>query len=274
MVMRDNLLAEFRDYADSVDKILSPVAVMDRFCKLAENNPLIKVEGWGKDKSGREILSYCLGKGEFTILMYGFPDPGEAVGGTSLLAFTELFLNSQSLFSSLPLKIVVVPCLNFVDQPNDGVENVKVQKTAAQEVDWCVHAPRPETKAILDIAAAYRPALTYPLHDEWHGAEYVPPYVGVDPLIDAGLVNFIADFFGTMGMSMNQEYSHKDMGTGIFLMPEIGEEYKNCTYSHFAKYGQVFICEVPYHKDLSPSQLVYIQCAIGVAFILKNGTRF
>ncbi|PLX16961.1 MAG: hypothetical protein C0601_08765 [Candidatus Muiribacterium halophilum] len=266
MMDMNKMISEIKSFAKGVDDILSPVEVIEWFENIAKENNKIKEEIYNKDETGRDIKCYVIGKGE-TILLYAFPDPGEAVGGTSIKVLTQLLLDEQSSISKMPYRFVIVPCLNFLDQPNNGVKNERLQKTRAQEVDWCLSDPRLETRAIIKIAKKYEPKLTFPLHDEWHSKEYVDPYLGVDPVISKKLATEITEIFAGYDMEMNSEYDDPEMGKGFFNMKSIGPEYKNCTFSLFAKMGHVFVCEVPYGKNLKASSLVEIQLSVFISFI-------
>lgn len=244
--------------------ILPPVDVLERFEALYKRYPALTRRQWGEDTSGRPLYSYHVEHGEETIFMYAFPDPGEAVGGTGLLALLRLLLDPESYMASLPYRWVFVPCLNFVDQPDKGRSLRKLMKTASQEVDWCVSAPRPETTAVLDIADTYKPIFTFPLHDEYHHRRYVAPYIGLARPIDEDIAMRVRTLFTDHGVELDREYCSEPMGEGFFLMPEIGEEYLNSTFHHCAHYGQVLVVEIPSQSELPDVILTYLQLVTGL----------
>ncbi|MCO4781761.1 MAG: hypothetical protein KC646_05505 [Candidatus Cloacimonetes bacterium] len=267
---QDKLFKELYEKSKEENKILTPVEVINYFHHHFDEDPNVSCETWGIDNTGRPILSYTFGHGPQSILLYAFADPAEAVGGTGIIALSKLLMDKQSELSKLNYSWVIVPCLNFVDQPNHGLENSKLQKTAAQEVDWCVSDPRPETTAILQIASAYKPIFTFPLHDEFHHPEYVAPYCGLGKAIDVDTASNITALFAQYNMQMNHEYADKELGEGFFIMESIGEEIKNSTFYAFSQYGQVLVCEIPNTNKANDSELVFLQMAIG--FTVLNDT--
>lgn len=167
-----------------VRTILPPVEILNQCRKISEKDKRLSQIIIGKSKKGTPIEAYSFGQGDKNILFYGFPDPGEAVGGTGILALVLALLNGNSflnsLTNSLNLKWNFIPCLNFDDQPEKGCEFVTVMRDPAiREVDWCLNNPRPETKALIQHAEKNKPVFTFPLHDEFHSGESIPVYFPV-----------------------------------------------------------------------------------------------
>ena len=160
------------------------------------------------------------------------------------------------------------------DQPNDGKSLAKMQKSAAQEVDWFVHDPRPETTAILNVADKYKPVFTFPLHDEYHHTQYVDPYCGLGQPISIESRDAIVESLQEFSMGLNPEYTDPALGDGFFIMSSIGEEIKVSTFYRFSQMGQVLVCEMPTMEGIKDCDLVYLQLKIGMLVLrdtLENG---
>ena len=68
----------------------------------------------------------------------------------------------------------------------------------------------------------------------------------------------------TAGFDIDPQFQHPQMGAGFFEIAEAaGEEYLNSTFSVAAQSGQVFICELYLHPDLSAQSLIQTQLAAG-----------
>jgi hypothetical protein len=261
--MLDSLLYQLQSETTLIKEILPPVKVIEFFSTLAKYDNSIKEFEIGEDKSGRKIYRYSIGNGPADVLFYAFPDPGEALGGTGIVSIVNLLHKGAGTFNHLPVTWHFIPCLNFVDQPNEGKTLEKVMKTKSQEVDWCLNNPRPETTALLKAIEEIKPKFTFAMHDEYHSENAISPYIGVTKNLAEQSFNRIRQLFKRFNLNMNPDYSDKEMGEGFFNMSSIGEEYKNCTYSEIEKYGQVFIAELSQHEHLSPAEIVFLQLSMG-----------
>lgn len=251
---------------DWIKEILPPVTVLEECRNLSQNHPQLFRNIMGYDQSSHPIEVYEFGEGDKTILVDGFPDPGEAIGGTTILAMLKDLVSDNSILKKLNLKWVFIPCLNFEDQPENGKKLTKVMKTKTQEVDWCLDKPREETKVLVNLAEKYQPVLSFPLHDEFHCDESVPPYFGVSPRIDKKLSENLRNMVKGYGLELDSSYNDSEMGAGFFEMSEIAEDYNNSTFSVLAKYGKVIICELSDFTGLSEQKL----CEIQLSFILES----
>lgn len=263
------LLQELFEECKKYSEILPPVEVIHQFESIYQKHSHIQREEWGCDSSGRAILSYSIENGSDSIFLYAFPDPGEAVGGTAILCLINLLLDKATALSQLPYRWIFIPCMNFVDQPNDGLANAKVMKTVFQEIDWCVDNPRPETTAILEIANKYKPIFSFPLHDEYHNERYVAPYIGIAKTIQKTAALDVRNLFEALQMDMNPKYSDDELGDGFFQMSSIGEEYFNSTFYHLSLFGQVIVVEMPNNPNVANSILLYLQLAAGIQILLE-----
>ena len=202
------------------------------------------------------------------ILFYGFPDPGEAVGGTGILFLLKAIQAGHPFLRDLTIRWNFIPCLNFDDQPNHGIGHSSIQKTEAQEVDWLAHKPRPETTALLQLSEELKPIFIFPLHDEWHCHEPIPCYFPVSRPLPESICSGIREILEFSGFEISAETQHPTMGTGFFDMMQI-PDIANSTFLRFSQYGTVFICEMPDNPSIGPSATVAAQLAAGL-FVLES----
>lgn len=249
-----------------VEDILPPIKLLDECRKIAEINSQITRKILGYAQNNQPIEAYFWGESENCILIYGFPDPGEAIGGTTILALLKKISLNDSFLKSFNLMWIFIPCLNFADQPENGIKLAKVMKTASQEVDWCLDNPREETKVIVDIASTYKPVISFPLHDEFHCNENIPIYFPVSPRISSELAGELRECIQQYSLEIDKNYNDSQMGEGFFYMPEVAKDYANSTFSLLAEHGTVIIFELSDTPEKIKSKL----CEIQVAIILKS----
>lgn len=239
-----------RDLTRDIAAIATPREGIAAFRAL----PGLRHEVLGHDANGEPIDGYTFGDGPGSTLWYGFPDPGEAVGATGLLALARALVAGEPRLAALGLTWWFIPCLNLLDQPDGGHSLAVCQKTAAQEVDWCLSDPRPETTALLGLAARARARTVFPLHDEYHCGEPIPGYaVSSAPLgaaLEAAVVAAVGDH----------------PWEGFMDMPDV-PDYANSTFSVMARDGLVFICEVSRQPHLAPRDLVAAQLGACLAVL-------
>lgn len=245
-------------------ELLPPNRVIEYFSGMARYDNRFIERNLGKDSSGRDIFSYSFGNGENHCLFYAFPDPGEALGGRGIIALANLLQTGVCNFKHLPVTWHFLPCLNFVDQPDNGNSLQAVMKKPDQEVDWCLNNPRPETTALLQLANSIRPCFTFAMHDETHSAAEMPSYLGVTRRLSPEAVRLIRTVFARCGVKFNADYRDEQMGEGFFVMSSIGEEYGNSTFSRMADYGQVLVADIARTAGLKASDLVFLQLAAGL----------
>lgn len=204
-------------------------------------------------------------------LLYGFPDPGEAVGGTGLLCLMKALRANHPFLRDLSFNWSFIPCLNFDDQPNSGKTLEKVMKTSEQEVDWLVKNPRPETTALLEIASKLQPRFIFPLHDEWHCREEIPVYMPVSQPLSMEICQGLRELLIYFGLKISMDMTDPEMGAGFLNMGTV-EDIMNSTFYEFGKSGTVFICEVPDLLGQPDSKVIAAQMAAGL-FVATNAVQ-
>lgn len=262
---------ECREFAQEIvsfyPRILPPLEVISEAATLS--NGWMNVAEIGKSQKGHSIQLFSQTKTNYqNALLYGFPDPGEAVGGTGLLCLMRALRENHPFLMGLDYNWNFIPCLNFDDQPNEGKTLEKVMKTSVQEVDWLVHAPRPETTALLDIASKLRPKFVFPLHDEWHCHEEIPSYMPVSKPLQKDICDGLRDLLKSFSLKISTDINDSQMGEG-FLNMETVADIKNSTFFEFGKHGTVFICEMPDLMGQDDSQVIAAQLAAGL-FVAAN----
>ncbi|MDD5455187.1 MAG: hypothetical protein PHW62_06810 [Candidatus Ratteibacteria bacterium] len=261
--------------SSEVNKILPPVDVIRECALLAQTNKNIREINIGHTEKGHPIKAYEFGNGKSPVLFYGFPDPGEAIGGTTILSLLRALSEGNKFLSSLDITWHFIPCLNFDDQPNEGkiLSNV-FRDPNIREVDWCVSNPRSETTALLNYAKTISPLLTLTLHDEYHSGASMPVYVIPTREIQPDTAEQIRACLKSFGFKFNSKYHHKTMGEGFETLANIivtwgvdKEDYNNSTFKQLTKYGLVAGSELSQQEGITPSVLVAAQIAISLILI-------
>jgi hypothetical protein len=140
-----------RGLTSHIERILPPVEVIQVCQKMAASHPFVRSVLIGETENGKPIRAYEIGKSKNTVLMYGFPDPGEAVGGTAIVCLLRAIIESSPFIKTFDAAWRFIPCLNLDNQPDEGRTIRPVMKSEyGKEVDWCIQNPRPETTALLE----------------------------------------------------------------------------------------------------------------------------
>ncbi len=258
-----------RDLTAGIDRILTPREVLAAFRAIATDHPGLTRDVLGHDERGEPIEAYRWGTSPRATLWYGFPDPGEAVGATGLLALLRGLVAGDPRLTALGLTWHLLPCLNLVDQPANGEALGLVMKTDAQEVDWCVHAPRPETTALLGLARAVRPVASFPLHDEFHCGEPLPVYAMVSAPLPDATCEAVRLALRAFGYAIDVDTADPAMGPGFALMGQ-APDYGNSTFAVMAEHGLVFICEVSQAADLTAAEMAGAQLAANLVVLQRT----
>lgn len=252
-----------------IDEILPPLQLLDECKKISDENAKLYRNIVGYSLSNHPIEVYEYGESDKCILIYGFPDPGEAIGGTTILSIIKRLVSDDEFLKAFELKWVLIPCLNLEDQPENGEKLLKIMKTKEQEVDWCLDNPREETKALIEVANKYKPLITVPLHDEFHSEEKIPVYFGVSSKIDGNFSNELRQCIENYRLEIDSSICDMEMGYGFFEMSKKADDFKNSTFSILSEYGLVILCELSDIKTLKRSKLCEIQLLIILKVIEK-----
>lgn len=262
--MFQRLIDATQEMVSPVTEILPPVRLLERCRHLAATHDHVTKRIIGVTGKGNPIEAYDIGSGTRDVLLYGFPDPGEAVGGTGALMLMHALLHGNPYLHALDVSWHIIPCLNFDDQPHHGQKLCAVQHDPNDTfVDFCLPEPRPETTALLEYAQEFHPVFTFALHDEFHSGELCPVYFPISRVLTPPYCHAIRDCIEQAGYSIGHAYDHTSMGHGFFDMRE-QESYAYSTFSVLAEYGLVFLCEVSQHPDLKPSAVVGTQLCAGL----------
>jgi hypothetical protein len=227
-------------------------------------NGWFDVSELGVTQGGHAIqLMSSRGNHDTSVLLYGFADPGEAVGATGLLGLMKLIKDGNPFLSSLNVKWNFIPCLNMDDQPNEGKTLEKTMKTDQQEVDWLVNDPRPETTALLELSKKLKPDFVFPLHDEWHCHEKIPCYIPTSHVLPPHTCSGLRGILEIFGFEISSDMVDPEMGAGFLNMLNV-PDIKNSTFYEFSKSGHVFICEVPDLLTGNDQNAIAAQMAAGL----------
>ncbi len=246
--------------SDKPVEILAPNAILKSLREVTAEQRHIRRDVVGHSNMGQPIELYQVGSGPINTLWYGFPDPGEAVGGATILKMLEYFVANEDSALLHQFSWHFIPCINPDDQPDAGESLKKVMKTSQQEIDWLLENPRAETSILIECAENIRPHFTFPLHDEYHCADLLPIYCPVSRVLPREKCEAFRNYVTECGFEVNREFDHKDMGAGFFNMMEEADIIKS-TFSVFNKFGLVGICEMPFTNKAKA--IVGLQLAFG-----------
>jgi hypothetical protein len=232
--------------------ILGPEALLDAMDALSLPTQVI-----GHSRAGVALRAWRFGSGRRAVLLYGFPDPGEAVGGTVILALAQAWL--RGALDAFDVTWHCLPVANPDDQPADL--RAPVRKVAAEEIDWWTHAPRPEATALLEWATQVQPDLILPLHDEFHDRIPRPAYFPVSRVVPTAFCGAVRQWFEQMGHAVDAGLHHAEMGAGFGLMTDLaGDDWQRCTFRHLDAHGPVVIPEVA--AGLPDATLLWAQLGV------------
>ena len=230
---------------EPIEALEPATAVASAARRVAERAPGVTRHTIGEDETGRAIEAYEFGTGQTPLLAYGFPDPGEAVGGNALLALMRHHAAGGASNLTADFRFHVIPVLNAVDQPGEGDSLETTYKSLdRREVDWCLDHPRPETRALLEYADVVEPSATFPLHDEFHADDHEAGYVLTDRVVDAGIAGRMSAWIRRV-VPIADAPVHETMGPGFAVMAEIADDWDQSTFSVLSEWGPVVIPEVP-----------------------------
>ncbi len=253
--------------ADTCTEIMPPAQVIHRCSQMAKEASIDSCV-IGETERGKPIQAYRIGDGKCPVLLYGFPDPGEAVGGTGIVALMYALIARHPFLESFDVSWHMIPCLNFDDQPDEGRTLQKVMRdNSKREVDWCLHDPRKETTALVDYTREIRPVFSFPLHDEYHCGEPMDMYFGVLGTLQVETAAVIREYVQAFGVPVDGKTKHPALGDGFFTFGPEDDEYGNSTFSVQAESGPVFIAEVSRRLELSPAKTVALQLGAGLIAI-------
>lgn len=264
-------MSQYLELAEKIlinfEEVLPPQKLFEKLADLKNSHPELMTNILGKSLKGDPITMITLGSGTKQALWYGFPDPGEAVGGTVIYHLIETLLKNPDLLKGLDYIWNFIPCLNRDDQPFEGEKLGKVMKGRDQEVDWMLQNPRPETTVLTNIASLLSPLFIFPMHDEFHTEEMdLPMYFPVSHVLTPNQCEMIRGICTDAGLKISPDFQHPEMGEGFLYMPQV-QDYTNSTFSVFARSGLVFICEVPDSKEVEYKVLAKVQLACGLALM-------
>ena len=261
--------------ASEFGEILPAFQVLHECHTLAEANRAVRELSIGHTEAGTVLQAYEFGQGAAHVLLYGFPDPGEAVGGTTILALLRGLVAGNEFLRSKDVTWHFIPCLNLDDQPDGGRSLGRVfRDRSIREVEWCVENPRSETSTLLSYVNAISPRFVFPLHDEYHCGESIPVYAIISEVVAPDVCEQVRTCLQSFGLRLRNEHPHKTMGTAFELATDYGEEYlKKSTFSRMARYGLVAVCEVSQQEGVTPASLVAAQIAVGMAVQMKRSVR-
>lgn len=243
-----------------VHSILPPNALVRACRQIGDQDDRFERVIFGQSEQGVPLEAFIFGSGERSVLLYGFPDPGEAIGGTTILTLMKQLSLDNPLLARMGLHWVFVPCLNPDDQPYNGEQLQVVSKRGLKEIDWCLDNPRNETIGLLTLSQTYQPSASFPLHDEFHSGETIAAYIALSHAIASSKADRIRMGLLDLGFEVSGEYHHPSMGSGFFVISEQSpREYLNSTFSILAQSGLVAICELSTQPHLPVSRLVQAQ---------------
>jgi hypothetical protein len=206
-----------------------------------------------------------MGRGRRPVLLYGFPDPGEAVGGTGIVALLTALVSADPFLASFDVCWHFIPCLNLDDQP-DGGRTVRpvMRQATARDVDWCLHDPRAETTALVGYAREVRPAFSLPLHDEYHCGKALDAYFVVSGQCSTVTARRVREYVRAFNVPLDRGKVHPRLGEGFLAFGPATEGYEVSTFSILAQTGPVFIGEVSKWPELSAPEIVALQMGVGL----------
>mgnify|MGYP000014619761 FL=1 len=266
--MNTHLLQLSKRIVSAHEKVLPPVDILEQCKQLTKDNSVWTHKVLGRSEQGHPIDMFEFGEGTQHTLWYGFPDPGEALGGTTILALMqELSRPDSPLHTLFPdMTWCFAPVLDFDLQPDEGRSLQHLMSApGARLVDMCLNDnPRPESLAIIEYADTIKPTFIYSLHDEFHSGEQLPAYAVVYESFPKNLVHALKTIWTHFEYPINTEMVHPTFGEG-FLKPDEDEDfYAITTFKRYEAYAQMLIFELSEQPHVSTHDLLTMQLLAGL----------
>jgi hypothetical protein len=275
--MEGSLVDQVRDLTARVDRMLAPLEVLERCRDVARRTSRIERRIVGATEAGQEMEAYLFAtapRPAAAVLLYGFPDPGEAIGATGIVALLEGFVANHALLGRFPIACAAIPCLNLDDQPDGGRTLQRVFKSRnVRQVDVSADDPRAETRALLALADEVRPRFTYALHDEYHAGDEVPAYVGTTRILGRETCDAIRDVLHAFAIPLSSTEEHPLMGAGFVDSRRYGARYDRSAFPLLDRHGLVLTCEISDRPGARAADLVGAQIAAGLVALAAELAR-
>ncbi len=171
--------------------------LLGQFCILAESHrgrATLRTYGYSRPGVGAghalPLLGLEVGRGPRRILVYGFPQPDEPLGGIVTLYLARLILEKEDLFGSA--RWLLLPCVDpdgarrnegWFTRPPDLANYARrhFRPPEGEQVEWTFptddpiwpwERPLPETRALQALFDDFRPEALVPLHNALLGGAY------------------------------------------------------------------------------------------------------
>ena len=261
-------LAFARQLTADLEELLPPVEVLRRCAAIEQAHWQFEHHVLGVSSKGTNIDQYLYGKEQRMVVLYGFPEPAKAVGGTLCYLLMRSIARSELPPGLAAVGWCFLPVLNVDDQPARG-ERIEVvdKKPTDRRLEWNTETPAPETTALLGVAHSFRPIATVALHDEFHDAgEDHSAYCASSSVLPEVLCDGVRYGLEHFGQRIYGGLEHPVMGKGFFDMNE-AEGFEQSTFARFARFGPVFIPEVSRRPKSPVRDVVAAQLAATLAFL-------
>lgn len=187
---------------------LAPGPLLAEFRAIAATDPRVERIEIGVSPKGRPMEAFRCGD-QRPLLMYGFPDPGEALGAWGALRWVQAQLASEA-----PGDWVVVPVVDVDAQPDWGALKRPIHSPPGRASVDLFGGEEPLLKALAERVRAWSPRATIALHDEWHGDDPQPVY-GFTTHEDPTLSQQVRDAWLACGLTLSEEWSCPRHGAGF-----------------------------------------------------------
>lgn len=165
--------------------------LLRQFCILVESHrDRATLRIYGYSRQGEALLGLEVGRGPHRILVYGFPQPDEPLGGITTLHLARLILEKEDLFRSA--RWLLLPCVDpdgarrnegWLTRPPDLANYARrhFRPPEGEQVEWTFptndptwpwERPLPETQALQALLDDFRPEALVPLHNALVGGAY------------------------------------------------------------------------------------------------------
>jgi hypothetical protein len=187
---------------------LAPGPLLRAFGALAASDPRLRRVQIGVSGAGRPIEAFRCGD-QRPLLMYGFPDPGEALGAWGALRWARARLATPD-----PGDWVILPVLDADSQPD--WENLRrpIHSAPGHASVDLFGGGDPALEQVARQIRAWAPRATLALHDEWHGDDPQPVY-GFTTHTDPALSQAVRQAWADAGLTRSQQWSCPLHGPGF-----------------------------------------------------------
>ncbi|WP_067541139.1 M14 family zinc carboxypeptidase [Nocardia crassostreae] len=206
----------------------------------AEYPKLVRISEIGRSRAGEPIRDVQIGSGPRQLVVLGNPHPNEPIGMATIRHLLDRLTQAPELSDEIGATWHFVPCVDpDGTRLNEGWYRGPFTRThfartmfrppSAEQPEWCFPAqwrgepigtPMPETRALMNLIDATRPALIASLHNADFGGGFYYT-TGGDPTYWSALTGLLTEHGVPIQPGEPDAPGARPLATGVFELPTL-----------------------------------------------------